>query len=543
MAKTRGTFTVFRNRTFRVLWMASLASNLGGLIQLAGAAWLMTSLSQSQEMVSLVQTSNTLPMMVGAFAAGVLADNLDRRKIMLAAQVFMLLVSAVLTLLAVGGLLTPWVLLGFTFLIGCGTALHYPSWLSSIGDIVDREDLPTAVSLNAMGVNITRSLGPAAGGAIVALAGAAASFAVNTVSYLTIIAALLRWRPPPRANRLPPERFAGALSAGLRYFAMSPVMLRISLRGCIFGFAAIPIQALLPLLVRDHLQGNAFVYGVMLGCFGAGAVTTALLNDHIRARMSNETILRFGFAGFAACSVVLALSTLPLLSAVAMYGAGMCWLGVLSLLNVALQLSAPRWIVGRMLALYMTAIFGGMAVGAWIWGQLSDDFGTSRALFGSAAVLLVGMLLGFRAPMAPFGKMDLDPAERAADPKLVLPPDQRSGPIGITVEYEIAESDVPRFLHLMSERRRTRLRDGARRWTLSRDLAAPHLWFETYHFPTWMDYMRHRERRTRSDRLLTERLNELHQGPSPFRVRRALEKAPVVDNGQHDEHIQDHSIH
>jgi MFS family permease len=531
MAKTRGTFTVFQNRTFRILWIASLGSNLGGLIQLVGAAWLMTSLSPSQGMVSLVQTSNTLPMMVACFAAGVLADNFDRRKIMLVAQVFMLLVSALLTLLALYGLLTPWLLLGFTFLIGCGTALHYPSWLTSIGDIVEREDLPAAVSLNAMGVNITRSLGPAMGGAIVALAGAVASFAVNTVSYLTIIVALLRWRQPSRPNRLPPERFVGALSGGLRYFAMSPIMLRTSLRGCIFGFAAIPVQALLPLLVHEHLQGSAFVYGVMLGCFGAGAVTTALLNDQIRARISNETILRMGFAGFAACSVILGLSTLPLLSAVAMYCAGMCWLGVLSLLNVSIQLSSPRWIVGRMLALYMTSIFGGMAVGAWIWGQVSDHVGASRALFGCAVVLLAGMLLGLRVPMAQFGKMDLDPSERPADPTLAVPLDQRSGPIGIIVEYEIAESDQSRFLHLMSERRRTRLRDGARRWTLGRDLEIPHLWLEAYYFPPWMDYMRHRERRTRRDLALTKRLTELHQGSTPFRIRRVLGKVPTVEKG------------
>ncbi len=325
---------LFRNQTFRSLWIAALASNFGGLVQAVGAAWLMTSLSDSQNMVALVQGSVALPIMIFSLLAGVFADNFDRRRVMLIAQSFMFCVSVLLTFMAFEGWLTPWLLLAFTFSIGCGTALHNPSWQATMGDIVTREELPSAVSLNSMGFNLMRSIGPAAGGAIVALAGAAAAFAVNALSYVAIILALLRWKAPVRDLRLPREPMSNAFSAGLRYVAMSPNLMRVILRGFWFGLSAIALLALLPVVVREILQGTAFVYGVMLGCFGMGAVVGALLNARLRARFANELIARGGFTGFAFSCAGLAFSTQPVLSGVALMLAGACWVLSLSMFNV-----------------------------------------------------------------------------------------------------------------------------------------------------------------------------------------------------------------
>ena len=243
---------LFRNQTFRSLWIAALASNFGGLVQAVGAAWLMTSLTESQNMVALVQGSVALPIMIFSLMAGVFADNFDRRRIMLIAQAFMFGVSVVLTFMAFEGWLSPWLLLAFTFLIGCGTALHNPSWQATMGDIVTREELPSAVSLNSMGFNLMRSVGPAAGGAIVAIAGAAAAFAVNALSYIAIILALLRWKSPARDTHLPREPMGSAFAAGLRYTAMSPNLMRVILRGFWFGLSAIALLALLPVIVRER---------------------------------------------------------------------------------------------------------------------------------------------------------------------------------------------------------------------------------------------------------------------------------------------------
>ncbi|MCY0147328.1 MFS transporter [Hoeflea sp. G2-23] len=527
MPQSTSTLTLFKNQTFRMLWIAALASNFGGLVQAVGAAWMMTSLTQSQSMVALVQSSVTLPIMIFSLLAGVFADNFDRRKVMLIAQSFMLLVSIMLAIMAFKGLLSPWLLLGFTFLIGCGTALHNPSWQASMGDIVSRDELSAAVSLNSMGFNLMRSVGPAAGGAIVAIAGAAAAFTVNAFSYVGIIAALWFWRPSTPRPRLPRERMGRAFSAGVRYVAMSPNLMKVIFRGSLFGLSAIAVLALLPLVVRDLLQGGAFVYGVLLGCFGMGAVCAALLNARLRANFHNERITQAAFLAFAISCITLALSRHYLFSGAALLLAGASWVIALSLFNVTIQLSTPRWVVGRALALYQTGVFGGMAAGSWAWGAIAENFGADHAMIAAAVLLIVGALAGQRVPLPDSADFDLSPLNAFTEPYLRLDLKQRSGPIMIMIDYEIAQEDVTQFLAAMSERRRIRIRDGAQQWTLLRDLENPDFWTETYHVPTWVEYVRHQERRTQADAASNERLLKLHRGQERPKVHRMIERQAI----------------
>ena len=527
MPQSPSTLALFRNRTFRGLWIAALASNFGGLVQSVGAAWMMTSLTPSQSMVALVQSSVTLPIMMFSLLAGVFADNFNRRKVMLTAQVIMLVVSVGLSVFAYLGWLSPWTLLSFTFLIGCGTALHNPSWQASMGDIVAREELSAAVSLNSMGFNLMRCIGPAAGGAIVALSGAAAAFIVNAVSYFGIITALWLWRPAVTQRRLPRERMGPALSAGLRYVAMSRNLIRVIVRASLFGLGAIAILALLPLIVRDLLQGGALMYGVLLGGFGIGAVGGGLANAPLRARIGNERITQMAFLAFALSCLCLALSRHAALSAAALMLAGAGWVIALSLFNVTLQLSTPRWVVGRVLALYQTGVFGGMAAGSWAWGTISEGFGTAPALLLAAGLLVIGAAAGLVLPVPDAADLDLAPLNTFREPPLRLDLKQRSGPIMIMVDYEIAQRDVPEFLAAMNARRHIRIRDGAQQWALLRDLENPDIWTESYHFPTWVDYVRHHERRTQSDVDPNAQLLKLHRGPDNPKVHRMIERQTI----------------
>ena len=527
MPQSTSTLMLFQNQTFRMLWIAALASNFGGLVQSVGAAWLMTSLTESQSMVALVQSSVTLPIMIFSLLAGVFADNFDRRKVMLIAQSFMLIVSILLAIMAYEGLLSPWILLGFTFLIGCCTALHNPSWQASMGDIVSRDELSAAVSLNSMGFNLMRSIGPAAGGAIVAIAGAAAAFTVNAFSYVGIITALWFWRPSTPQRRLPRERMGSAFSAGLRYVAMSPNLTKVIFRGFMFGLSAIAILALLPLIVRELLQGGAFVYGVLLGCFGMGAVCGALLNARLRARFQNERITQAAFLSFAVSCITLALSRHYVFSGAALFLAGGSWVMALSLFNVTIQLSTPRWVVGRALALYQTGVFGGMAGGSWAWGALAENFGADRAMFVAACLLVLGALAGLYLPLPDSTDRDLNPLNTFTEPALRLDLKQRSGPIMIMVDYEIAQQDVAEFLAVMNARRRIRIRDGAQQWALLRDLENPDVWTETYHVPTWVEYVRHQERRTQADAECYERVLKLHRGKDRPKVHRMIERQAI----------------
>jgi MFS family permease len=379
----------FKHGIFRSVWFASLASNFGSLIQSVGAAWLMTSIATSSDMVALVQASISLPIMLFSLASGALADSYDRRRVMLTAQCFMFAVSAMLTLFAYLGLITPWLLLAFTFLIGCGTALNNPSWQASVGDMVPRTVMPAAVALNSMGFNMTRSVGPAIGGIIVATAGAAAAFAVNTLSYFAIIFVLFRWRPEYPANPLPRETLGQAMGAGLRYVAMSPNIGKVLLRSFAFGFTAVVIQALLPLVARDLVAGGPLTYGIMLGAFGIGAVGGALISGRIRSSLSSESIVRSAFLGFALCSWIAAWSSTPWLTSGGLLIGGACWVLALSHFNITVQMSTPRWVVGRALSIYQMATFGGMALGSWIWGLVAESNGPATALVVAGIVMRI----------------------------------------------------------------------------------------------------------------------------------------------------------
>lgn len=527
MADRPSVLAPFRHKTFRLLWLATLVSNLGGLVQSVGAGWMMTTLTDSHNMVALVQASTTLPIMVFSIAAGALADNFDRRVVMLIAQAGMMIVSVALAVLTFMGLLTPWLLLGFTFLIGCGTALFNPSWQASMGDIVPRSDLPGAVTLNSMGFNMMRSVGPAVGGLIVALAGAAAAFAVNAVSYLPLIAALWRWQPDRIPRQLPREGFGSAMWAGVRYVSLSPNLMTVLFRGFLFGLSATAILALLPSVAAEYVGGGALAFGTLLGAFGLGAIGGAFLNGLVRERFSNEVIVRLACIGFALSSAGLGFSRDPLLSHLVLLPAGACWVLALSLFNVSIQLSSPRWVVGRALSLYQTATFGGMAAGSWLWGMSADALGPGAALGLAGASMLACALVGFRLPLPQFNARDLNPLGTFNEPILKLDLRPRSGPIMVMIDYIIDQNDIPRFLQLMAERRQIRIRDGARQWALLRDLEHPEIWTESYHVPTWIDYVRHNLRRTKADAENIELIRALHRGPGVPTVRRMIERQTV----------------
>ncbi|PZO67709.1 MAG: MFS transporter [Paracoccus denitrificans] len=520
-------FTPFRHTAFRNLWAATLISNFGGLVQAVGAAWMMTQLTDSATLVALVQASNTLPIMLFALLSGALADIFERRRLLMVAILIMGGMSVLLTIFAWMGMLTPATLLLLTFLIGTGQALYNPPWQASMGDLVPREDLPGAVTLNSVGFNLMRSVGPAAGGLIVAAFGAAAAFAVNAVSYVPLLFAMSRWKPAPRVRSAPPEPLAPAIAAGLRYVALSPNLMRVMFRASLFGLAAVVVMALLPLIAKSHPEGGSLMLGLLLGCFGVGAIVGAGLNPILREHLNNERIVRLAFLCFAGACLALGLTDNAWLQGLALLPAGASWVLALSLFNVTVQLSTPRWVVARALAMYQTCTFGGMAIGAWLWGGVAGAYSIQMALTCAAGLLILGAVLGHWFKQPEFGKLDLDPLNRFQPPPLALGLRGRSGPIMVMVDYEIAPEDTAEFLRLMRQRRGIRRRDGARNWALLRDLEEPEKWSESYHIATWDEYVRHNLRRTKSDAGVTDELHRLHRGDDPPHVHRMIERHNV----------------
>ncbi len=533
LAEKASTFGPLRNRAYRAFWTANMAANFGGMIQGVAAAWLMTTLTDSKSMVALVQASTTLPILVFSLAAGALADTVDRRIIMLSSQIFMLGSSLVLAILAYAGLLTPWLLLTLTFLVASGQAMNLPSWQATVGDIVPREDLGQAILLNGIGANATRTVGPAIGGIIVATAGPAVAFVINTVSYLGLISVLLRAKSFASSSGLPREPIARAVGAGLRYVFMSPNVEKVILRASVFGISAVAVQALLPLVARDMLGGGASTYGALLGLFGLGAILGAFASVRIRERLGNEWTIRFSFLLLAAAATTIGADGPDWVVYVAMLVAGTCWIGALALFNVSVQFATPRWVVARALSVYQTAVFGGMAAGSWLWGQVAEAYGLSTAFYAAAALGCVGAAIGFWLSMPDRTVENLAPVNRWQEPKLAIDLEQRSGPILISVEYIIPDDKVPEFLELMGARRRIRRRNGAHHWTLTRDLEHSDLWTESYQLANWIEYVRHNQRTTHADAENSEKLRAIHAGKGPPEIHRSIVRPPWRQDAEH----------
>ena len=410
---TDGIAAPLRHAVFRRIWLASLVSNLGILIQGVGAAWAMTQMTSSADKVALVQTALMLPIMLIAMPAGAIADMHDRRIVALISLGIALVGATVLTVLAWFGLVTPNILLALCFVVGSGMALFGPAWQASVSEQVPAETLPAAVALNGISYNIARSFGPAIGGLVVATSGAVAAFAVNAVLYLPLMVVLFLWNRTHEPSRLPRERLNRAIVSGVRYIANSPSIRIVLIRTLVTGIIGGSVSALMPLVARDLLHGGAQTYGIMLGAFGMGAVFGALNIGEVRRRMSGEAAVRACAISMAGAIAAVALSTSAILTAVALVLAGAVWMLAVALFNIGVQLSAPRWVAGRSLAAFQASIAGGIALGSWGWGHLTDLAGVETALLVSAGLMLLSPLLGIWLRMPPVGARNEDATEAA----------------------------------------------------------------------------------------------------------------------------------
>ena len=409
-----GALAPFGYPVFRAIWGANLFSSVGSVMQAVAAAWLMTELTSRHLLVALVQASSTIPILVLGIFAGAIADAYDRRLVMLWAQAFMLFVSAVLAVMGYAGAITPWSLLLLTLMVGMGTALNGPAWQASVRLQVDRPDLPQAISLNAIAFNLARSLGPALGGLVISLWSVNMAFALNDLSYLAMIVVLARWRPDmPVPVRLP---MGEAILDGMRYCFGSGPVFRVLLRGLVFGFGAAGFQALLPVVVRLQLRGDQVSYGLVVGAFGLGSVLSALFVSKLRRRFGSEAVVGANTVVYLGAQVMLSSTHALVPAMIAALVAGSGWVAVMTSLNVAIQLRSPEVILARCLSIYQAVAFGGMALGAWVWGALADHVGLVASLRLAAAWLALTLILRLIAPMPSREEGRIEDGEKAHEP-------------------------------------------------------------------------------------------------------------------------------
>lgn len=517
-------FAPLKEKTFRRIWTSSVLGNLGQLILGVGAAWEMTRLSNSTTMVALVQTAMMLPLMIASLPAGAVADMYDRRKVAMSGLGISMFSAAILACLALAGLATPWTLLTFCFLIGVGVAVYSPAWSASINEQVSPANLPAAVALGTISYNVARSFGPALGGVIVLALGATAAFGLNALLYIPLFVAFFLWRRQEPPARLAPEGVGRAILSGTRYVIHSPTLKRSLMRAFLFGLAGATATALAPLIARDTLGGDAALYGILLGASGAGAVCGALFVSSVRERFGTELATRLLMPVAGVGLIVAGISTNVLMTCAALFFIGASNIVVIALYNVAVQLSAPRWVLARALSLFASCLTGGIAFGAWMWGSLADIWSVETAMIASGGFMLVLPIVAIFLPLLEGSPAQAESVELRNEPATGLPVTLRSGPIIVEIDYRVALPDAREFYNRALKFRALRLRNGGFGWSISRDIADPTIWTERFHCPTWADYLRIRDRHTTADRDAQAAVARfLIDGEAPI-VRRRLER-------------------
>jgi MFS family permease len=507
-----------RHSVFRALWIASVVSNIGSWMQDVGESWLMTSLTLSPLLVALVETAGSLPVVLAALPAGALADIVDRRRLLLFMQAWMGIVAVAMGAVALMGLMTPGRLLSLTFLLGIGSAVSNPAWQAIVPELVPSSDLPAALSLSGVAINIARAIGPAVGGLIVAASGPWAVFLINAGSFMAVFFVVYRWQPAPRSSKLPPEEIISAMRAGTRYLRHSPELQTVLVRCGAFIICASALWALLPQQARRGLGLSSFAYGVLLGCLGLGAIAGAWMLPKIRERLAMNRLVAAGTTLFAVAAIALAYVHSFALLALALVVGGIAWMSVLSALNISAQTATPSWVRARVMAIYLLVFTGGLAGGSALWGFIAGQFGIPNALLFSAVGLITGLLLTWRYRLVGKKSLSLAPSLHWPEPVVVIDTNPDEGPAITSIEYKIDPKTAEEFLQAMEDIKRIRLRDGAIRWNLLRDSADPERYLEMFLTESWGEHLRQHERITAEDRKAEERAQAFHVGAWPQKI-------------------------
>ncbi len=505
---------------FRGLWLAWLAANMTMWMNDVAAAWLMTSLTTSPVMVALVQTASTLPVFLLGLPSGAMADILDRRRYFAATQLWVSVNALVLAALSLAGALTAPLLLALTFVNGVGLAMRWPVFSAIVPQIVPRAQLPSALALNGISMNLSRVIGPVLAGTLISAVSPAAVFVLNALLAAVAFVLIVRWKAEPRAvSALPGERFVGAMRAGLNYAWQSPRLRVVLLRVFLFFLQSTALVALLPLLARGLHGGGPATFTVMLSCVGAGAIVAALYFPRWRQRFTHDNFVWIGTLVHAAMSSLIVWVPELWVALPAMFIAGMAWISVANTLSIAAQVALPDWVRARGMSVYQMALMGGAAAGSLLWGQVAGWTSEPTAVLLAAGFGVVALLLTRKIHVDGGADLDFSPADagsNVAEPTVDIAPDD--GPVMVTVEYQIDPAQAAEFARVMQRTRRARLRQGALSWGLFRDVSEPGRYIEYFVDENWVEHQRRLERFTAFDADLRNQRLAFHQ----------LAEAPLV---------------
>ena len=513
------TWSPLRQPVFRALWIASAISSIGTWMHDVGAAWLMTSLSPSPFLVALMQAASSLPFFLLALPAGAIADVIDRRRMLMLTQGWMLIAAALFGVLTVAGITTPWILLVLTFALSIGSAMNLPVWQAIVPELVPKEELSSAVTLSGIVVNLSRSVGPALAGIVIAAAGGTGVvFLLNAASFVGVMLVLYSWQRTTHKSALPAERFVGAIQAGIRYARFAPALQTVFIRTGGYILFASALFALLPVLGRRELGLDALGYGIILGFWGIGGLAGAFILPKVRQKASIDRLVAGASVLMGAMMLVLASVRNFYLVCAVMLVVGIASLSVMVSLSVSAQTSVPTWVRARAIATQLLVFQGCLAVGSLLWGAIAQRAGISVALSASALGLIVSVLLTSRFRLRCSEKLDLSASLHWQQPAHAFEPCPDDGPVLITLEYRIDPNNAEEFTKVMQALSVTRRRDGAIRWGLYHDLSDPGRFVETIVVESWAEHKRQFERVTNADKAMEDRARGFHIGDEPPKV-------------------------
>ncbi|WP_413721866.1 MFS transporter [Sodalis sp. RH23] len=506
-----------RQRVFRMLWIATVASNIGSWMSDVGTSWMMLTLNSDPLMVAMVQAAGSLPMFLFALPSGVMADIVDRRKYLLFSQAWVLAVAVAMALLALSGQMTPPLLLAAAFLLSTGAAMSSPPFQAIVPDLIPRADLAPAIALNSLGINISRAIGPALGGLILSFSGPAVVFMLNALSVVGVIVVLYRWKTDTAIQRLPPEHFFSAMRVGLRYVHAAPVLRTVLVRAMAFFLFGSAGWALLPLVAQRELGLGPGGYGVLLAAIGIGAICGAILLPGLRKKLTPDSLTVLASLLFALTMLALAFVRHFWWLAGIQFFTGFAWITVLSTLNVGAQRSAARWVKARALAVYLTVFFGSMTAGSAVWGKLASQLTISTSLAVAAIGMVLGTATALRWRLNQDPDLNLEPTDHPLAPESAIEHDR--GPVMISVEYQVESGEIPAFMRAIQEMRRVRRRGGALTWAVYEDIEFPGKCVEVFVVGSWLEHLRQHERHTVNDKRIQDRVRAFHHGEQPPVVR------------------------
>jgi MFS family permease len=482
----------------------------------------MTTLSTEPILVALVTTAGSFPMFLLALPAGALADVLDRRRLLLVTQIWMLASAALLGILTVAGWTTPGVLLALTAVLASGAALNMPAWQALTPELVPHKEVPAAVSLGGVSFNLARAVGPALGGILLALIGAGPVFLLRAISFAGIIYVLAGWRRMTKEPAFPRERMLSAMRAGVRYARHAPLLQTVLLRTFVFMIGASALWALLPLFASQHLGAGALEYGILMGAIGVGALLGAVLLPLLRRGLSLDMMMNLAMLVFAMAVAACAAVTVFVILLGLMAVVGITWMVIMSTFNVGAQLTVPAWVRARALSLYLVMFMAGMALGSALWGWIAGVAGVPVTLALSGGSIIVGILLTNRHPLRELPESSVAPSLHWPLPDALRDTHPDAGPVLVTIEYEIDPEDTGEFLHTVHELAVIRKRDGGMEWGIFSDPAHPGRFVETYVVESWAEHLRQRARFTLGDKSVEDRVREFQRGQDPPVVRHLL---------------------